>query len=132
MLLPLSLLSNMFIPISPGTSLDTIFVLPMDGQGLPSPNIYKCVDLLIISGSPPSLTNAFLPIQDRCAPVSIMHFKTLGHPLSPFRGQKSRLFVAFFIHIPIETECIEMENIDFKKWSGWTSSTLVFKIIFLI
>ena len=79
----------MVVPISPGKSLDTasienswfsntIFVLQMDGQGLPSPNIYECVDLLRISGFPPSLTNAFLPIQDLCAPVSTMHFKTLG------------------------------------------------------
>ena len=79
----------MVVPISPSTSLDTasienswfsntIFVLQMDGQGLPSPNIYECVDLLRISGFPPSLTNAFLPIQDCCAPVSIMHFETLG------------------------------------------------------
>ena len=69
MLLPWSLLCYMSIPISPGTSLDTtsiedswfpntIFVLLMDGQGLPSPNIYECVDLLRLSGFPPSLINA--------------------------------------------------------------------------
>ena len=53
-------------------------VLPMDGLGAPSPNIYECVDLLRISGFPPSHTNAFLPIEDRCAPVSIIHANTLG------------------------------------------------------
>ena len=55
MLMPWSLLSNMSIQISPGRSLDimsienswypnTMSVLPMDGLGSPSPNIYVCVD----------------------------------------------------------------------------------------
>ena len=81
--------SNMSIPISLGTSHDTtsienswlpstFFVLPMYGQGLPSPNIYECVDLLRLSGFPPKLINALSPIHDRCAPVSIIHLKPLG------------------------------------------------------
>ena len=78
----------MAIPISPGTSHDTtsienswfpntMSVLPMDGLGSPSPNIYECANLLGISGFPPSRSNAFLPIQDRCAHVSI-NAKTFG------------------------------------------------------
>ena len=75
----------MSIPISPGTSLDTMSienswfpnamsVLLIDGLGSPSPNIYEGVDLLRVPGFPPSRINAFSPIQDCCAPVSVMQY----------------------------------------------------------
>ena len=35
--------------------------------------------------------------------------------LSPFSDKKGRLFRLFFIHIPIEPECSEMDNLKKQK-----------------
>ena len=88
-LLSLYLLSSMSIPMRPGTSRDTIsmlktwsknsiFALPRDGLGLPSPKIYEFSDLLKLCRLPPKLTKVCCPMQLRWAPVSIKKVELPG------------------------------------------------------
>ena len=74
----LYLLSSMSIPMRPGTSCDTIsmlktwsknsiFTLPRDGLGLPSPKMYEFSDLLKLCKLPPKLSKVCCPMQLRWA-----------------------------------------------------------------
>ena len=88
-LLSLYLLSSMSIPMRPGTSRDTIsmlktwsknsiFALPRDGLGLPSPKNYEFSYLLKLCRLPPKLTKVYCAMQLRWAPVSIKKVELPG------------------------------------------------------